>query len=98
MVAYCVVTTFLLSLVGVRVVKGRHRRRARASSEEQDATAPTLPGLEVGPLVDIATEQRALGHLDAEQLPLGNPGLEIPFELVMSNILRNQNMNSNPFY
>jgi hypothetical protein len=96
MTAYCVGTTLLLSLMGVKVVRGRSQRRARASSEKQAATVPTVPALEAGPLVDIVPEAQALELLEIEQMPLGNPESEIPFALVMSNILRNQT--NNPFY
>jgi hypothetical protein len=96
MTAYCVATTLLLSLMGVRVVRGRFQRRARTSAQEQAATVPTVPALEAAPLVDIVPEQRALELLETVQTPPGNPEFEIPFELVMSNILRNQA--NNPFH
>jgi hypothetical protein len=82
--------------MGVRVVRGRFQRRARTSAQEQAATVPTVPALEAAPLVDIVPEQRALELLETVQTPPGNPEFEIPFELVMSNILRNQA--NNPFH
>jgi hypothetical protein len=96
MTAYCVATTLLLSLMGVRVVRGRFQRRARTSAQEQAATVPTVSALEATPLVDIVPEQRAIELLETVQTPPGNPEFEIPFELVMSNILRNQA--NNPFH
>jgi hypothetical protein len=110
MVSYCVVTTLMLSLAGVKVVRGRFFRRAssskrRASDSEQQASGHTpviSPGLtisaqEANPppsLIDAGSDQLALQFQELNLPVIRNPGPEQPFELIMSNILRNQN---NPF-
>jgi len=107
MVSYCVIATLMLSMAGIRVVKGRFFGRARSSPEQQapmPTSGPTLvpttgqdiSGQETGPLslIDLVPEQLAI-QCQEQNLPvLRNPDPELPFQLIMSSILRRQN---NPF-
>ena len=110
MVSYCVVTTLMLSLAGVKVVRGRFFRRAnsserQASDSEQQASGhtpvitpvPALLAQETPPptsLIDVGPEQLALQFQEHDLPVIRNPGPELPFQIIMSNILRSQN---NPF-
>ena len=107
MVSYCVIATLMLSMAGIRVVKGRFFGRARSSPEQQapvPTSGPTLvpttgqdiSGQETGPLslIDLVPEQLAI-QCQEQNLPvLRNPDPELPFQLIMSSLLRRQN---NPF-
>jgi hypothetical protein len=111
MVSYCVVTTLMLSLAGVKVVRGRFFRRAnsserQASDSEQQASGhtpvitpvPAILAQEAPPpptsLIDVGPEQLALQFQEHDLPVIRNPGPELPFQIIMSNILRSQN---NPF-
>ncbi len=89
LVSYTILTTALLSMFGVKVGFRRYRRSGRSghsdrSSTEEGSEQPQtqLRALEGNQLVDLVTERRA----------------QVPFEEIMSNILRGRNMANNPFY
>jgi hypothetical protein len=110
MVSYCVITTLMLSMAGIKVARRLYSRHAR-SSEQQQASVPT-PGPTPVPtpvptgqeailpaLIDLVPEQLALQCQDQDQdrQVIRNSDLEVPFQLIMSNILRSQNRVNNPF-
>ena len=98
LVSYTILTTALLSMFGVKVGFRRYRRSgrsghsARSSTEEEGSDQPQtqLRALEGIQLVDLATERRAP--------PARENSDQVPFEEIMSNILRGRNMANNPFY
>jgi hypothetical protein len=99
MVSYCVITTLMLSMAGIKVVRGRYSRHASSSSEQQQASVPT-PGptgheANLPALIDLVPEQLALQSQEQDRQVLRNADLEVPFQLIMSNIVRSQN--NNPF-
>jgi hypothetical protein len=97
LVSYTILTTALLSMFGVKVgfrryrCSGRSGHSARSSTEEGSEQPQTqLRALEGIQLVDLATERRAP--------PTRENSDQVPFEEIMSNILRGRNMANNPFY
>ena len=97
LVSYTILTTALLSMFGVKVGFRRYRRSgrsghsARSSTEEGSEQPQTqLQALEGYQLVDLVTERRAP--------PTRENSDQVPFEEIMSNILRGRNMANNPFY
>ena len=48
-------------------------------------------------LIDLVPEQLALQCQDQDRQVIRNSDLEVPFQLIMSNILRSQNRVNNPF-
>ncbi len=97
LVSYTILTTALLSMFGVKVGFRRCRRSGRSghsgrSSTEEGSEQPQaqLRALEGNQLVDLVTERRAP--------PTRENSDQVPFEEIMSNILRGQNMTNNPFF
>jgi hypothetical protein len=97
LVSYTILTTALLSMFGVKVGFRHYRRSGRSvhsgrSSTEEGSEQPQtqLRALEGNQLVDLVTERRAP--------PTRENSDQVPFEEIMSNILRGRNMANNPFY
>ena len=97
LVSYTILTTALLSMFGVKVGFRRYRRSGRSghsgrSSTEEGSEQPQtqLRALEGNQLVNLVTERRAP--------PTRENSDQVPFEEIMSNILRGRNMANNPFY
>jgi hypothetical protein len=97
LVSYTILTTALLSMFGVKVGFRRYRRSGcsghsgRSSTEEgSEQPQAQLRALEGNQLVNLVTERRAP--------PTRENSDQVPFEEIMSNILRGRNMANNPFY